>query len=154
SELVAEFNELGHKVSIVSAAAGNKMTPLLIPLRKNMMKRCISNLLSNGIKYGQCVACSLVENAESVELVFADKGPGLPVNQLDKVFEPFYRLESSRNKTSGGHGLGLAICLQIAKAHGGNVTLENDLHKGLIARLTLPKSGKEYEATMIAQSIR
>ena len=67
-------------------------------------------------------------------------GPGIPVAELERVFEPFYRLESSRNRDSGGTGLGLSIARDIAQAHGGSLTLHNMSGGGLEARLVLPRT--------------
>ena len=66
-----------------------------------------------------------------------DKGPGLPEDELQKVFEPFYRVEHSRNRDTGGAGLGLAIVRQIARSHGGDVDLSNRAEGGLQARLSM-----------------
>ncbi|MDO8273237.1 MAG: ATP-binding protein [Gammaproteobacteria bacterium] len=134
---VQESIEMGNDVSRVGNPAGEEKVQVILPLRKKMIKRCIDNLISNGVKYGQSVECDLIEEDDRVVLTFTDQGPGLPDDQLDKVFEPFYRIETSRNKASGGHGLGLAICLQIARSHGGNVTLENRAGLGLVAKLAL-----------------
>ena len=68
-----------------------------------------------------------------------DRGPGIPAEELERVFEPFYRLESSRNRDSGGTGLGLSIARDIAQAHGGSLTLANLPGGGLEARLRLPR---------------
>ncbi|TPI15537.1 ATP-binding protein [Mesorhizobium sp. B4-1-1] len=68
----------------------------------------------------------------------ADNGPGIPVPELEKVFEPFYRLEASRNRATGGTGLGLASARAVARSHGGDVTLANRRERGLVATITLP----------------
>ena len=77
----------------------------------------------------------------AVEWVFvvADAGPGVPPQALDRLFDPFFRVESSRSKRTGGLGLGLMLCRQIAEAHGGRITASNQPEGGLIARLFLPK---------------
>ena len=69
----------------------------------------------------------------------SDNGPGIPPDELERVFEPFYRLEGSRNRSSGGTGLGLGIARNIARAHGGELTLHNRATGGLEAVLTLPR---------------
>jgi signal transduction histidine kinase len=68
-----------------------------------------------------------------------DRGPGIPEGELERVFDPFYRLEGSRSRSTGGSGLGLGIARNIARAHGGELTLRNRPGGGLEARLTLPR---------------
>jgi signal transduction histidine kinase len=74
-----------------------------------------------------------------VTVTIADPGPGIPPESIDRVFEPFFRLEGSRGRDSGGTGLGLGIARNIARAHGGDLVLKNRLGGGLIAELTLPR---------------
>jgi signal transduction histidine kinase len=74
----------------------------------------------------------------SLRIAVDDEGPGLPDTELEKVFEPFYRIESSRSRDTGGVGLGLAIVRQVARGHGGDVVLENRTGGGLRAVLWLP----------------
>jgi signal transduction histidine kinase len=74
-----------------------------------------------------------------IEITIDDGGPGIPDAELQRVFEPFYRLEQSRNRDTGGTGLGLAIAQSIAQAHGGQITLANRPEGGLRATLTLPR---------------
>ena len=131
---------MGNNIVLIGDSGREQLAPVMLPIRRKMLKRCIDNLISNGIKYGDSVECTLIADSNNIVLSFADQGPGLPEDQLDKVFEPFYRMETSRNKASGGHGLGLAICMQIAKSHGGKVTLENRSDYGLIAKLSLPST--------------
>ena len=76
---------------------------------------------------------------EGVHILVRDRGPGLSPDEVDKVFEPFYRVESSRNRETGGTGLGLAIARQIARAHGGELTVVNRAGGGLEACLRLPR---------------
>lgn len=137
-EAVAEFREAGHRDQVNLQTPDNAVE-IWSPVQPKLLKRCLMNLLSNGVKYGEAVTCALLETADSVQFVFTDRGPGLPKEQLEKVFDPFYRVESSRNQATGGHGLGLSICRQIAISHGGNVSLQNNPDGGLIARLLLPK---------------
>ncbi len=81
-----------------------------------------------------------VEDGMAVVIAVRDKGPGIPAEHLAHVFEPFYRVESSRNRDTGGTGLGLCIARDIAQAHGGALTLANLPQGGLQATLTLPRS--------------
>ncbi|MFN7192581.1 MAG: ATP-binding protein, partial [Rhodospirillales bacterium] len=77
--------------------------------------------------------------ADAIAVVVSDDGPGIPADRLEDVFRPFVRLEASRSRETGGAGLGLAVARDVARAHGGDVTLANRRPKGLEARLTLPK---------------
>ncbi|MGL4757251.1 MAG: sensor histidine kinase, partial [Aeromonadaceae bacterium] len=105
------------------------------------LKRCIGNLADNAIKYGDRVRVIVMDDieeeleAEVVILYFIDEGPGLPADQLDKIFEPYYRLSHDKP----GTGLGLGIARSIAHAHGGDLVLENRPQGGLQAVLSLPR---------------
>jgi len=132
-ELQREFAELGGEVEIegaVDAAANAKPKAL---------KRCLTNLVSNAVKYGGRATIA-VEDGTDLVLRVLDEGPGIPEDSLDQVFEPFFRLESSRNSATGGTGLGLGIARDIAQAHGGSLALRNRSPHGLEAILTLPKT--------------
>ena len=103
------------------------------------LKRCLTNLIANAIKFGG-EADVLVEDGAQLIIRVRDPGPGIPVEELERVFEPFYRLETSRNRDSGGTGLGLSIARDIAQAHGGTLALHNMSAGGLEARLVLPRT--------------
>lgn len=103
------------------------------------LKRCLQNLIENAIKYGSSARVVVVDRARELEIRIRDKGPGIPTAQLERVFEPFYRLEVSRNRESGGTGLGLTIARNLARAHGGDLSLHNLGEGGLEAVLTLPR---------------
>jgi signal transduction histidine kinase len=103
------------------------------------LKRCLTNLISNAIKFGGGVSVT-VEDGAALVIAVRDQGPGIPAEHLARVFEPFYRVESSRNRDTGGTGLGLCIARDIAQAHGGALTLSNLPQRGLQATLTLPRS--------------
>ena len=101
------------------------------------MQRCIGNLIDNAVKYGDTARVSTQLMGRKVEILIEDTGPGLPEDQLDKVFEPFYRMETSRSRETGGVGLGLAIARNIVQRHGGTLRLENT-GKGMRAMVQLP----------------
>ena len=104
------------------------------------LRRIVDNLLDNAYRYGQGdVELNIVDRADSLSLRVRDHGPGIAPEQLEQVFEPFYRLESSRNRSSGGSGLGLTIARHLAHQLGGQLTLENAADGGLCATLTLPR---------------
>ena len=133
ADLRREFAELGGAVRIEGVAKA----PVVV--KPQALKRCLTNLLSNAIKYGER-ATVVVEDGDALVLRVLDEGPGIPIESLEQVFEPFFRLESSRNSTTGGVGLGLGIARDIAQAHGGSLVLRNRLPHGLEAVLTLPKA--------------
>jgi len=107
--------------------------------RPAALKRCLGNLLDNAIKYGGSASVKVDDNDDRLEIRIQDEGPGIPPSEIEKVFEPFYRLDASRSRETGGTGLGLAIARSIAQTHGGRLTLENRAAGGLEARLTLPR---------------
>ncbi|WP_404377985.1 ATP-binding protein [Vreelandella aquamarina] len=111
----------------------------LLTVKPLAMKRCLANLLENAVFYGQCARVTLEEQAGMVRLHIHDSGPGIPQEQLGRVFSPFVRLEASRSRHTGGSGLGLGIARHIARAHGGDITLTNHPAGGLLATLALPR---------------
>ena len=103
------------------------------------LKRCLSNLVDNALKYGQRAEITVADTPERLVLTVRDDGPGIPATEWEQVFEPFYRLEGSRSRDTGGTGLGLSIARNIARAHGGELTLRNHPQGGLEAVLELPR---------------
>jgi len=102
------------------------------------LKRCLTNLISNAVNFGMRADVLVEDNGELVIRV-RDAGPGIPAAELEQVFEPFYRLDHSRNRDSGGTGLGLTIARDIAQSHGGTLVLANLPQGGLEAALRLPR---------------
>jgi signal transduction histidine kinase len=133
ADLRREFAELGGTVNVEGSAKAR------VVVKPQALKRCLTNLLSNAIKYGER-ATVIVEDGKDLVLRVLDEGPGIPPESLEQVFEPFFRLESSRNSTTGGVGLGLGIARDIAQAHGGSLIVRNRFPQGLEAVLTLPKA--------------
>jgi signal transduction histidine kinase len=127
-----EFAEMGKEVTVEGGALG--------PLsgKPQALKRCLTNLVANAVKFGTR-ARIMVRDGGRLEINVCDDGPGIPADQLEQVFEPFYRVESSRSRDTGGSGLGLSIARDVAQAHGGSLTLRNRPEGGLEARLTLPR---------------
>ena len=103
------------------------------------LKRCIVNLVENAVRYGGAAEIEVQDSKEAVEIRICDRGPGIPEASLQKVFDPFFRLENSRAQQTGGTGLGLGIARNIARAHGGDLVLHNRAGGGLCARLSLPR---------------
>ena len=111
---------------------------LTVPVRPAALKRCLANLVSNAMRYGQHVMVNAARRGNAVEITVDDDGPGIPSEQRDEVFRPFRRLEESRNIETGGVGLGLTIARDIIHGHGGAIYLEDSPLGGLRARLRLP----------------
>ena len=103
------------------------------------LRRCIENLVGNAVRYGGAAELDIEDDAKQLRISVRDHGPGVPEQQLERVFEPYYRIEASRNRASGGTGLGLSIARNIARWHGGDIRLRNAPGGGLIAQLTLPR---------------
>lgn len=112
--------------------------PLLATVRATALKRALRNLIDNAIRYGDTAQISLTKEPGYARITIADRGPGLPEDQLEAVFAPFVRLETSRSRDTGGAGLGLAIARTIIQAHGGEVRLHNRAGGGLEAVVRLP----------------
>jgi len=106
----------------------------------NALKRCLGNLIDNAIKYGMRADIVLSDSDKRLEISIRDQGPGIPETLLERVFEPFFRLEESRSRDTGGTGLGLSIARNIAQAHGGELALHNLADGGLEAFIVLPRT--------------
>ena len=105
------------------------------------LRRCLDNLVENALRYGERARITIEDDDASLRIAVRDDGPGIPHEDLERVFEPFFRLERSRNRDSGGTGLGLAIARNIARWHGGDIRLQNETNgKGLTAELVLPRA--------------
>jgi signal transduction histidine kinase len=103
------------------------------------IKRAVRNLLDNAVKYGKSGRLTVHATTSVVQIDVDDDGPGIPKTELARVAEPFYRLEDSRSRETGGVGLGLAIVQSIIQAHGGKLTLTNRPAGGLRASIVLPR---------------
>lgn len=111
---------------------------LVVPARPVALKRALANLVGNALAYGGAARVALERAGARVTLRVEDDGPGIPERELESVFQPFRRLEESRNRETGGTGLGLTIARSILRAHGGEVRLVNREGGGLMALATLP----------------
>ena len=114
--------------------------PVSLTVRPNAIRRCLSNLINNAVRYGGGeVAVTARPSMKGVEILIDDVGEGIPSDKREEVFRPFFRLEASRNVETGGTGLGLTIARDIARSHGGDLTLlTGPGGKGLRARVWLP----------------
>jgi two-component system, OmpR family, sensor kinase len=102
------------------------------------LKRLVTNLVDNALKFGSSARGRVFSEAGMAIVEVDDDGPGVPAGDIERAFEPFHRLESSRSRETGGAGLGLAVVRAIARGHGGEVTLQNRPEGGLRARVCLP----------------
>lgn len=112
---------------------------LVLPAGPLALKRLVANLLDNARKYGGGGRATLSETVAGVVLIVEDDGPGIPEADFERVFAPFVRLEASRNRETGGTGLGLSVARAAARAHGGDITLSNRPEGGLRVQLVLPR---------------
>ena len=112
---------------------------LHVAVRRDALRRCVMNLITNAARYGGHVWVTALPQRGSIEIMIDDDGPGIPEPLREAVFRPFFRLESSRNRSTGGVGLGLTIARDIMLSHGGDIALEVSPQGGLRARLHLPR---------------
>jgi signal transduction histidine kinase len=131
--LCTDLDELGEPVSWATHA------PAPISCRPNEIKRAVRNLVENAVAYGHKADVRIADTIDGYDVLVEDEGPGIPENDRQRVFEPFVRLESSRNEETGGTGLGLTLVKAIVEGHGGAVKLENRPGGGLRARMHLPR---------------
>ncbi len=130
--LAGDQQELGHACTVKTVAA------VTLSCRPVALKRALRNLIENGIRYGGAVEILAEKDPTDVVIHIRDSGPGIPEDRLKDVFEPFVRLEESRNEETGGIGLGLAISRSIIHAHGGTIALSNRPEGGLDVEIRLP----------------
>jgi len=130
--LAEDARETGRTVTVWGGAAPLMAQPVLL-------RRCLSNLIDNALRYGHTARISLRDSGAELVIEVEDDGPGIPEDKMEAVFEPFARLESSRNKHSGGFGLGLSVAREAALRHDGDLRLVNRREGGLIARLSFPR---------------
>ncbi len=129
---IEDFHDVGAPVTFEESAR------LVITGRSNLLKRAIRNLIDNAVRYGETASVRVRQDGDRALVEIDDKGPGIAEAALETVFEPFARLDESRNREQGGSGLGLALARAIVNEHGGDLILENLADGGLRARLSLP----------------
>lgn len=134
--ICVDASDAGHDVALIDKS---KIT---VMARPQALRRCLNNLLDNAIKYGHRARIHLIQSTEEkqkwLHICVRDGGNGIPPDQQERVFEPFYRIESSRSRETGGTGLGLTIALNIARQHNGKLSLTNLPEGGMEVRLSLP----------------
>jgi two-component system, OmpR family, osmolarity sensor histidine kinase EnvZ len=111
----------------------------VLPLRPDAMRRCLANLLGNARRFGSHIWVTALPVRQGIDVLIDDDGPGIPPAERENVFRPFFRLDASRNPKTGGVGLGLTIARDVARGHGGELTLEDSPQGGLRVRLHLPR---------------
>jgi two-component system osmolarity sensor histidine kinase EnvZ len=111
----------------------------VIPVRPNALRRCLGNLIGNARRHGTHVWLTGIVESDGIDILVDDDGPGIPPANRARVFRPFVRLDSSRNPSTGGVGLGLTIARDVARSHGGDVRIETSPQGGLRARVHLPR---------------
>jgi signal transduction histidine kinase len=131
--IVDDMHDAGLSVTMAPAP------PLTYDCRPNALKRALSNLIDNAVKYGKTAHAAIDATSDSIEIAIEDEGPGIPEAELSRVLEPFYRLDESRSRETGGVGLGLAIALSVVQAHQGELLLSNRRSGGLRAVIKLPR---------------
>jgi two-component system osmolarity sensor histidine kinase EnvZ len=135
AEAIADTGRAHDAASRIVFSASQAVT---LPVKRQALKRCVVNLIDNALKYGRRVDVALRHAGRSIELSVEDDGPGIPEDRREEAFRPFHRLDEGRNLQMGGVGLGLAIARDVARAHGGDVTLGDSRLGGLRAVIRLP----------------
>jgi two-component system osmolarity sensor histidine kinase EnvZ len=107
-------------------------------VRPNAFSRLLSNVVGNAFRYAKTVSIKATHARGSLLVIVDDDGPGIPAEKREEVFKPFYRLDDARNQDSGGTGLGLSIARDIARSHGGDITLDDSPLGGLRAVIRIP----------------
>jgi two-component system osmolarity sensor histidine kinase EnvZ len=106
--------------------------------RKNLIQRCLSNLIDNALKFGENVKINQFILKKKIIISIEDDGPGIPKSEFENVFKPFYKIDKSRNKAKSSVGLGLSIASDIIKSHGGEIELNKSEIGGLKVKISLP----------------
>ena len=116
----------------------NMSSEIFIIGRKNLIKRCLNNLIDNAIKYGDKVKVELNKSKSNLFIKIEDNGPGVPEEEYNNVFKPFYKIDKGRADSKSSVGLGLSIASDIIRSHGGNIKLEKSSMNGLGVKIFLP----------------
>lgn len=137
ASVVDEYEDMGEPVSFAESGR------TVLPIRATWLRRAVRNLVSNALRYGQVARVSLERGPAAVVITVEDDGPGIAEAEIARMLEPFTRGETSRNRDTGGAGLGLALARAIAEQHGGSLALANRRDQsgtitGLVATLSLP----------------
>ena len=109
-----------------------------INIRLNAIKRCLINIINNGLSYGKKVEILMKKTINNLIIFIDDDGPGIPENEYQNVIKPFYRIDKSRGQNKAGVGLGLSIANDIIRSHGGDISLDKSPLNGLRVKISLP----------------
>ena len=127
---------MGNKKALIKYATNDQVSA--IQGREQALKRALTNVISNAFRYGKTIAVKLESNNNKLEISVDDDGPGIPADKREDVFKAFYRLEESRNKETGGVGLGLSIAKDVIASHGGKIELLDSELGGLKVLISIP----------------
>jgi len=132
ASVVEEFEDMDQPVTLADTSR------MVHPVHVTWLRRALRNLISNAVRYGKSAEVSLTQSGTDIILRVEDNGPGIPADRIEAMLEPFTRGETSRNRDTGGAGLGLALARAIAEQHGGELVLANRPEGGLRAEIRLP----------------
>ena len=143
SEKTEKFNISNLIESIVKKYENEKITSqfskdIYMTGRKNLITRCMSNLIDNATKYANKIDLHMMKCKDNIYITIDDDGPGISKNEHENVFKPFYKMNKSRGDSKSSVGLGLSIASDIVRSHGGNITLDKSPQNGLRVKVTLP----------------
>jgi two-component system, OmpR family, osmolarity sensor histidine kinase EnvZ len=135
-EILGEVKSQAHSTKDIKIEV--KDEPLVVPVRRHAFKRAVANLVNNAARFAEHVNVSAAKQNGSLTVEVEDDGPGIPEDEHEHVFRPFYRIDHARNQDAGSTGLGLAIARDIARIHGGDIALSRSSLGGLKAVLKVP----------------
>lgn len=134
--ILSIINKFRNKKALIRYSTNDQVSA--IQGREQALKRAATNIISNAFRYGKTIAVKLESNDKKLNLIVEDDGPGIPKDKREDVFKAFYRLENSRNKETGGVGLGLSIAKDIISSHGGTIELDDSELGGLKVLISIP----------------
>ena len=134
--ILSIINKFRNKDALIRYSTNDQVSA--IQGREQALKRALTNIISNAFRYGKTIAVSLESNDKKLSVCVEDDGPGIPVDKREDVFKAFYRLENSRNKETGGVGLGLSIAKDVITSHGGTIELGDSSLGGLKVLINIP----------------
>ena len=129
-ETIASYNKTNIKKSFEEK--------FILNGRKNLIKRCLTNILDNSIKYGNKIEVNCVKTSGQLMITVDDDGPGIEKKEYENVFKPFYKINKGRGDSKSSVGLGMSIASDIIRSHGGNIKLERSPYNGLRVKIFLP----------------
>lgn len=134
--ILSIINKFRNKKALIRYSTNDQVSA--IQGREQALKRALTNVISNAFRYGKTIAVKLESNDKKLMIAIEDDGPGIPKDKRDDVFKAFYRLENSRNKETGGVGLGLSIAKDVITSHGGTIELDDSSLGGLKVLVSIP----------------